>query len=329
MSVPHRWSKKLICTTALLMFGTGAAFAQSYPNKPIRFVVGFTSGSATDVVARIVAIHVSNKLGQAVVVDNRTGANGGMAAAEVARAQPDGYTVLLSNSSSITVNPLLYKKMQYDVAKDFAPVTLIVSAPFIFNINPDNQRTASVSTLADLIKLARTKPDQLTYGTAGLGNLGHLSFELLNYMAGVRMVHVPYRGTPPAQMALLAKEIDTVSDNPTSVPHIKAGKAKALAVSTARRWRDIPDVPSVAEQGYPGYDISYWAGAFVPAQTAPATVKILYDAIKSAGDDPATKAVLLQHGDIAMLNPQQFSARVKAETDLYAQIIKRANIQLE
>ncbi len=330
MFIPYRSLKRLLCATALLIFGIGTAIAQPYPNKPIRFLVGFTAGSSIDTVARVVAAHVSRKLGEPVVVENRTGANGMLAAAELARAQADGYTVLISNSSTITVNPTLYRKnVQYDVEKDFAPVSLMVSAPLILTINPDNERTASVSTLGDLITLARNKPDQLSFGSAGLGNLQQLIFEKINRMAGVRMVHVPYRGTPLAQMGLLAKEIDANFEVPAAVVQIKAGKLKALAVSSAQRWRDLPDVPSIAELGYPDFDISYWLGAIVHAQTPRAVVKILYDAIKSAGEDPATRALLVPHGNIVMLEPEQFSARIKAETEQFANIIKQANIQVE
>lgn len=322
--------KRLLCTTALLILGIGSAIAQSYPNKPIRFLVGFPAGSSNDMVARVVAAQVSKKLGQVVVVENRIGANGMLAAAELARAQPDGYTVFISNSSTITVNPLLYKNLQYDIEKDFAPVSLLVSSPFILTINPDNEQTASVSKVGDLMTLARNKPDHLSYGSSGLGNLAHLSFELLNRMAGVQMVHVPYRGTPQMMSALLGKEFAAAFNVPAAtIPQIKAGKLKALAVSSQQRWRDLPDVPSIAEQGYPDFDISFWFGAFVPAQTSQATVNTLYDAIKSAGDDPETRRLLLQHGDILMLNPQQLTARIRAETKQFADIIKRSNIQLE
>lgn len=314
---------------ALLGVVTSSALAQTYPSKPIKLLVGFAPGSSIDVVARILGEHLRTRLGKPVTVENRTGANGMLAATELAKAAPDGATVLISNSSTITVNPLLFKKMTYDVERDFAPVTLIVSIPFILTINPEKEQTAGVATLADFMKLAKAKPGQLNYGSAGLGNLTQLTFELLNQQAGVKMMHVPYRGSAPAQMGLLAREVDAAFDNPSAMPQIKAGKLKALAVSSAQRWHDLPDVPTIAEAGYPGFDISFWAGAFLPAQTPPAIVKALHEAITAARDVPATRGLLQAQGNLMMLGPEAFVKRIKSETQQYADVIKRSNIHLE
>ena len=330
MSIAYRYLKKLLCASALLMFGIGTATAQSYPSKPIKFILGFSAGGPTDIVARVVANHVSKKLGQPVIVENHTGANGMLAAAEVARAEPDGYTVHITASSTLTLNPLTYSKktIQYK-AEDFAPVALMVQYPFVLLINPDNERTAGVSTLEDLIKLARSKPNHLTYGSSGLGGLVHLLFERLNDIAGIKITHAPYRGSAAAQLGLLRKEVDVEGDNPSAVGLVKAGKLKAIAVTLPERWRELPDVPAVDElPGFKGYDMSSWVAAVVPARTPPAIVKILSDAISSSVDDPATKAVLAKVGNVPMLNPQQFAAKIKAETEVNAEIIKRANIQL-
>lgn len=314
---------------ALLAAGPLYAQTQAYPNKPIRFIVGFSPGNSIDSVARIVAAHLTAKTGQPVVVDNRTGANGMLAATELARAQPDGYTVLISNSSTITVNPLLYKKMNYDVQKDFAPVSLVVSVPFILTVNPDKEPTGKAPTVKDLMSLAKAKPGAYSYGSAGLGNLTQLSFELLNSMAGVKMTHVAYRGSAPAQLAVLSKEVDAAFDNPAAMQQIKSGKLRALAVTSSQRWHELPDVPTMAEAGYPGYDISFWVGAFVPSQTPASVVKALSDAIRSAAQDPATRAALEKQGNMLMLDPPQFAARIKSETAHYAEIIQRASIKLE
>jgi tripartite-type tricarboxylate transporter receptor subunit TctC len=321
-------SKLLLASLVLLC--AGAAQAQAYPTKPIRFVVGFAPGGSIDAIARILAAHLTKKLGQPVTVENKTGANGVISGVELARAQPDGYTVLISNSSMITVTPLLSRKPQYDVEKDFAPVSLIASFPFILMVNPDSEKTASIASLADLVSQARAKPGQFTYGSnGGPGNLAHLSFELLDRMAGTRMVNVPYRGAAESQMALLSKNVDFTFDNPSVMPQIVAGKLKPLAVSTPRRWRDLPAVPTIDELGYKGFDTSAWAGAFVRAGTPPETVRILYDAIRSAGDDEEMRAKLKPYGELHMFDPEQFAARIKAEAATYAEIIKSANIQLQ
>ena len=330
MSVANRYLKKLLCASALLMFGIGTAMAQSYPSKPIKFILGFSAGGPTDVVARVLANHVSKKLGQPVIVENHTGANGMLAAAEVARAEPDGYTVHITASSTMSLNPLTYSKktIQYKV-EDFAPVSLMVQYPFVLLINPDNEKTAGVATLEDLLKLARAKPGFFTYGSSGLGGLVHLLFERINDIAGVKMVHAPYRGSAAAQLGLLRKEVDIEGDNPSAMGLVKAGKLKALAVTLPDRWWELPDVPAVGElAGFKGYDMSSWVAAVVPARTPPAIVKTLYDAISSSVDDPATKTALGKIGNLPMLNPQQFAAKIKAELEVNAEIIKRANIQL-
>jgi tripartite-type tricarboxylate transporter receptor subunit TctC len=329
MRLAQLFSAATVGAALALGLAGGPAHAQTYPARPVKFLVGFAPGSSIDLVARIVATHLNGKLGQPVIVENRPGSNGMIAAAALANAEPDGHTVLISNSSTITVNPLLYQQMRYDVQRDFAPVSLMVSVPFILTTNPDSDRTRAVHNVSDLMKLARSKPDSLSYGSAGSGNLTQLSFELLNTMAGVKMVHVPYKGSAAAQVGLLGKDVDAAFDNPAAMPQIKAGKLRAIAVSSAQRWPDLPNVPSVAEQGYPGYDISFWVGAFVPAKTPDATVKALHEAIKAAGDDPATRALLRQQGNILMLGPQPFAARIKSETEQYAEVIRRSGIRLD
>jgi tripartite-type tricarboxylate transporter receptor subunit TctC len=326
-------AKRTFLAAAVAALATGMvampAAAQGYPNKPIRFVVGFSAGNSIDSVARIIAQHLTTKLGQPVVVDNKTGANGMLAATEVARAQPDGYTVLISNSSTITVNPLLYKKMSYDPKKDFAPVSLVVSVPFILTVNPQKGPLGTAPTLQDMLNAAKAKPGAYSYGSAGVGNLTQLSFELLNGMAGVNMTHVAYRGSAPAQVALMGGEVDAAFDNPSAVPKIKAGQLRALAVTSAQRWHELPDVPAIAEAGYSGFDISFWVGALVPAQTPAPVVNALSEAIASALQDPAVKARLEQQGNIRMYGPQRFAEQIDKETAQYAEIIRKADIKLD
>ncbi len=333
MTVNKRFVLTAVASVTTLCMTMGSASAQpsadGYPNKPIRFVVGFSAGNSIDSVARIVAQHITNKTGQPVVVDNRTGANGMLAASEVARSAPDGYTILISNSSTITVNPSLYKKMAYDVKKDFAPVSLVVSVPFILTVNPQNEPIGTAPNLKAMLDLAKAKPGTYSYGSAGVGNLTQLSYELLNGMAGVKMTHVAYRGTAPAQVAVLAKEVDSTFDNPSSVPKIKAGQLRALAVTSAQRWHELPEVPTIAEAGFPGFDISFWVGALAPSATPAPVVNKLSELISTALQDPEVKAKLAQQGNIRMLGPKPFAQQIESETKQYADIIRKANISLD
>lgn len=305
------------------------AGAQAWPAKPIRIIVGFTPGSSTDSIARSLAEHLRVKLGTPVVVENRPGANGVLAVTEVARAPADGYTLLATNSSSMTVNHQIYKKISYLPERDFAPISMIVSAPFILTINPAGERTSSVNTVADLIALARAKPGQFTYGSGGPGNLAHLGFEMINNRTGIKTTHVPYKSGVSAQLGLMGKEIDMLLDTPVTVVNVKAGKLKALAVTTARRWPDLPDVPTLMESGYAGFDVSFWLGMLAPAQTPPAVIQTLYNAIRSARDDPNVMRQLQIQGNVEMTDPQTFSERIRTETTTWGEVIRRENIQLD
>lgn len=322
----HAWSTRL-CALVLMVMPFVAA-AQAYPAKPLRLVVGFPAGSITDNLARILAEHLKARLGQPVVVENKAGANGVVGAAEVARAAPDGTTVLVSNSSTLTVNPLLYRKIGYEL-KDFTPVTLVTAAPFILAVNPEKDFGGPVANVADLVRAAKAKPGVLSYGSAGQGNLMQLTMELFSGQAGVKLLHVPYKSGAQATTALLAREVDAVFDTPTVVSQVKAGKLRALAVSTPTRWRDLPEVPTLAEAGYPGFDASFWLGVSVPAQTPPAIVRALHEGIRSAGDVPATRAQLEKLGEVQLLDPERFAARVKRETDDNQATIARAGIVIE
>ncbi|MCX7363529.1 MAG: tripartite tricarboxylate transporter substrate binding protein [Alphaproteobacteria bacterium] len=317
---------RLLLSAAL----AGLAFpatAQTYPSQPIKFVVGFAPGSSTDLVARYVAEDLRQRLGQPVIVENRAGANGSIAAGMVARAAPDGYTLLVSNASTMTTNHLLYKDITYDPLVSLVPVALVVSAPFILAINPNNPKTKSVANLADFVKLATSKPEAVSYGSAGIGNLTHLSFELLGSIVGARFLHVPYGGSAPAQAALLASEVDSVFDTPNGVPLINSGKFKALAVSTAVRWRDLPDVPSVAEAGYPAFATSFWTGVVAPANTPQPILDALYKAIAAGTEDAKTKAQLLTQGNIDLQDSPTFRRKIAREGELNAEVLKKAGIQ--
>lgn len=313
-----------------LMGGIGfAATAAEYPAQPVKLVVGFSPGSTIDTVARIIGEGLSQRMGATFVVDNKTGANGAIAARTVAQAKPDGYTLLVSNSSSITVNPLLYSDLQYHPLKNFAPISTVVSVPFVLAINPTSARTASMSSLSDLVDAARKDPGRVTYGSAGNGNLMHLAGAQLAAMSQTDMVHVPYRGAAPMEAALLAGDIDYGFDTLSGVPLMKSGKLKPLAVSTKERWRDLPDVPSVAEQGYPDFDVSFWVGTFAPAGTPKAIVDRLNKEIAAVSKDPKIQQKLMLQGNVLTQSPEKFVEKIGSELEQNAELIKRANIKVE
>ncbi|MGV2862248.1 Bug family tripartite tricarboxylate transporter substrate binding protein [Achromobacter sp. AGC39] len=306
-----------------------AASAADYPNAPVKFVVGFSPGSTIDTVARIVGEALSARMKQTFVVDNKTGANGMIAARAVAQAKPDGYTILVSNSSSITVNPLLYKDLQYDPLKDFAPVTTVMSVPFILTINAENPRVAGVTDVKSLVALAKRNPNTVSYGSAGNGNLMHLAGAQLAAMSNVQMLHVPYRGAAPMEAGLLSKEVDFGFDTLSGVPLIKSGKLRALAVSSADRWHDLPDVPAVSELGYPGFDISFWVGIFAPAGTPQTVVDLLNREIAAVTQDPEVRARLAAQGNPLTQSPQAFRQKIAEELTQNEALIKRANIKID
>jgi tripartite-type tricarboxylate transporter receptor subunit TctC len=307
----------------------GGAAPGAWPTRTIRIVTGFPAGSATDGIARALAEHLRNKLGQPVVVENRAGANGSLGVTEVVRAPADGYTILATNSSSITVNPQVYRKLGYLPERDLVPLTMVVSAPFILVVNPQGERTGAVNSVADLMALARAKPGQLTYGSGGPGNLAHLGFEMINNRAGVKTTHVPYKSGVNAQLGLIGKETDMMLDTPVTLPNLRSGKLKALAVTTAARWRDLPDIPTMAEAGYPGFDVSFWLGLLVPAQTPPAIIQTLYGALRTAREDPNVMRQLLNQGTVELTDPASFAARIRAETAAWGEVIRRENISLD
>ncbi len=307
---------------------TGAAQAQSFPVKPIQIIVGFAAGTTTDIVARLAAEQMKNVFGQPVIVVNKPGANGAIGAGEVARAAPDGYTLLGTNTSSITVNPHLYKKAGYQLS-DLAPITPLTSAPLILTVNPQNPRTGSFKTVADLVAYAKAKPGDLSYAAAGPGNITGLTFRILNNKAGIKANEVIYKSAIASQLGVLSQEVDAFIDTPGAVPHVKAGKLTALAVTSPKRWRDLPDVPTLGEAGYPQIDVTFWLGLFAPAGTPPAIVERLHAAIAGLRDNPNLVKQLLTHGDIDLSTPKEFGDRIRTESAMWAELIKREDIQLD
>lgn len=305
------------------------AAADAWPSRPVRFIVGYPAGASTDLCARILAEDMRGRIGQPVVVENRAGANGSLGAAAVAAAPPDGHTLLVSNTSTMTVNHLLYRDIRYHPLRDLLPVASLTLSPFILAINPNNPRTRGVRRLEDLVALAKEKPGGVTYGSAGNGNLQHLNMELFGGLAGIRVLHVPYRGAALAQNALVAGEVDAVLETPSAVPLFRSGVLAPLASSGATRWRDLPEVPTMAESGYPDFIATFWNGLVAPANTPPAIVERLHRLVEEAAQEPATRRLLLAQGDVVVLGPEPFRERIARDIERNAEVIRRAGIEMQ
>jgi len=302
--------------------------AKPWPNKPLRIVVGFPAGSVTDTVARVVAEQLTKTLEQPVVVENKPGANGAIGVGEVARAAPDGYTLLVTNSSSITINPQLYKQITYK-ASDFAPITMIIEAPFILAVNPEWAQKNSVDSIQALIRYAQAQPDKLTYGSGGQGNLAHLSFVSLSNRANIKTTHVPYKSGALAGMAIISGELNAGFDTLSTVPNVQAGKLKALAVTSSKRIAQLPDLPTMAEAGFAGFEITFWMGLLAPAGTAQPIITKIYEAARLITTNSKAEAVLKSNGEPVMLDPQSFANLISKEVPVWGEVIRREALVLD
>lgn len=320
------------CTLALaaVLCAAAPAAAQDdkWPSKSIRVIVPFPAGSFTDTVARVLSEHIGKTFGQPVVVDNKAGANGVVGLGEAARAPADGYTLVVTNSSSITINPQMYKKVPYKHS-DFVPVSMVLEAPFILAVNAEWAQKNGINNLADLVGYTKKNPGKLSYGSAGPGNIAHLSFALLSNRAGVKTTHIPYKSSANAQLALLSGELDAMFDTWTALPHIKSGKLKPLAVTSTKRMVQLPDVPTMAQSGYPDVNVTFWIGMLAPAGTPPAIVQKLHALSLTVLDDARAKATLSGQGDVVMLDPAGFAKRIEREVQAWGAVIQREAIALD
>lgn len=300
--------------------------AQSYPTKPVRMVVGFPPGGATDLVARAIQPRMSAALGRQVVIDNRAGANGIISGELVAHAEPDGYTILFGHIGILVISPAI-QKVPYDAFKDFAPIGQAVSLQNLIITHP----TLPAKTLKDLIALAKAKPGQINYASSGIGSPGHLAAVLLESMANIKMPHIPYKGGGPALTDLLAGQVPVFfSVISTGVPHVQAGKARGLAVTGTHRAKAIPDIPTVAEAGVPGYAATNWYGLLAPAKTPKAVIDRLNKEMVAALTAPEVAEALKSRGiDAAPSSPAQFAAFIRAENFKWSPIIKQSGIKGE
>jgi tripartite-type tricarboxylate transporter receptor subunit TctC len=302
------------------------AGAESYPTKPIRFIVPYAPGGPTDILARIVGQKLTERWGQQVLVDNRGGANGLIAAELAARSPADGQTLFLGNTSILTINPSLYAKLPYDPEKDFAPVNLTVAAPLVLVVHP----STAVRSVSELVKLAKARPGQLTFASSGSAGVAHLSGELLKYLTNIDLTHVPYKGTAPAVTDLLSGQVSLTFSSAVSVmPHVKAGRLRGLGVTTPRRAPSLPELPAIAES-VPGYDVSPWYGVLVPAGTPRAVVMKLHEEIARivAASDVA-KRLTVDGGSIVSAGPAEFGDTIRQERIKWANVVKAASIRLE
>jgi tripartite-type tricarboxylate transporter receptor subunit TctC len=306
---------------------TGAARAEDYPTHPIRLVVPYAAGGGADSVARIVAKRVGETIGQPIVIENRGGAGSIIGAELVKKSSPDGYTLLLGQSGPISIDPAVYRNLPYDPLKDFAPVTMTTAYPYIMVVNP----ALGVKTLQEFVALAKSKTDQLNYGTTGVGAANHLVTELFDRKAGIRMTHIPYRGTALAVTDLIAGQVQVVFADPISaLPHIKAGTLLALAVTSKERSPVAPDVPTIAESGYPGFDAIAWHGILAPANTPPAIINRLNAEIVAALSDPETRGLLEKQAMQTVGNsPQAFADFIRQDIAIWKEVAEQARVEVK
>jgi len=312
---------------AVLALGTAAAQADDYPNKPIRLVVPAAAGGPTDVTARMLAERMSATLGQPVIVEPRGGAGGNVGAEAVAKAAPDGYTILMATIGTHAINQTLYKKLPFDPIKDFTPVSQVVQYPLLLVVNP-NVPTKSVK---ELIDYAKANPGKLNRASGGNGTSMHLSGELFVHQAGVDMPHVPYKGSAPALTDLVAGHVQVMFDSMiTALPLVNAGQLRALAVTGAQRSPVVPNLPTIAEAGVPGYSANGWIGIVAPAGTPPAIVDKLHASIVKGLTDPGLREKLTaQAAEPVGSSPAEFAAFIRSETDKWAKAVRGANLSIE
>lgn len=319
--------QRILAIAGLLVASTAAAFAQGYPNKPIRIVIAQAPGSATDVISRVVGNRLQESLGQPVVIEARPGAGGAVGTEAAARSAPDGYTLFMANNSTHGSNPALYPKLPYDAVNDFAPITLVAAVPYVLVVDP----ALPVKSVQDLIALAKSKPGKMNYASAGNGSTHQFCGELLKSMSGIDVLHIPYKGSPPAIAGLLGGEVSLMFANLTDVgSQIRSGKVKALAVTVTRRAGLLPEVPTMSEAGLPGFDIGSWFGLLAPAGTpAPIISRLNAETVKVLGRADVQSTLGAQGLELVPGSPEQFAAHIKSEIAKFTRIAKAAGIKAE
>jgi len=311
----------LACTGA-------AAFAQGFPTKPVRLVVGFAPGGAADIIARTMSDPLARALGQVIIVDNRPGAGSSVAAELVAKSAPDGYTILIASQSGMIINPIINKNVGYVTERDFVALTQVTSSPLVVAVNP----SLKVSSIAELIAEAKRSPGKLNYATSGNGSLPHLATALFSALAGVKMEHVPYKSGGQAAQSVLAGDTQvTFATAPSVMPLVQSGRLRGIAVTTRSRSPLIPGLPGMEEAGLPGYNVSIWYGFFAPAGTPSEVVARLFKATVQSLQDPKLKQVLATDGTeaLASASPEAFAAFLREEADVTERVIRESGAKFE
>jgi tripartite-type tricarboxylate transporter receptor subunit TctC len=315
-----------IAASAMLFMGVDSTYAQSYPNQPIRFIVPYAAGGGVDMVARAVGPTLSERLGQPVVIDNRGGAGGNIGTELAARAEPNGYTIVMG-AAALAINTSLYRKLRFDPVKDFVPISLISATPNILAVHP----TIPAKSVRQLIQLAKAKPGSLNYGSAGNGTTSHLALELFKTMAGVEIVHIPYKGTAPAVVGLLGGEVAMMlAPALTLISHVRSKKVNGLAVSSLKRLPAIPELPTIAESGVPGFEARQWYGVLAPTGTPKAIVMRLNSEIVKIVDSPeVTKRFMSEGSEPIGSTPEEFARHLKAEIAKWTKAVAASGARVD
>jgi tripartite-type tricarboxylate transporter receptor subunit TctC len=319
------------CATAtvgmLCIAAAGASLAQSFPTKPIRMIVPFPAGGGSDTMGRILGHRLSERLRQQIVVENRPGAGGSIGADLAARAAPDGYTLLLGSTSEISQYPNVNPRIPYNPQRDFAPISLVANVPLVLVVHP----SLPVRTVKDLIALAKAKPGEINFSSAGPGSTTHLAVELFIFLTGVKMTHIPYKGSPQAVTDLAAGNVQIgIPTMPAALPFVRNNRLRAVAVSTAKRVAVLPDVPTIQEGGVKGYDNPLWTGLLVPAGTPREIISRLHAEVVHALGLPEVREALAKQGaEPVLTTPEEFAAYIKADFDKWAKVVKQAGIRIE
>ncbi len=317
-----------VASSALLALGTAQAADAAYPSRTIKIIVGYSPGGTTDIVARAIAPVMGQHLGQTVVIENRPGAGGNLGSDLTLNSPADGYTLMMGTAGNMTVNPWIYENMKFDTVRDFAPISLVAAVPNVMVVNP----AVPAKTVAEFLAWAKARPGTVFFASSGTGNTPHMTAELFNLKTGLKMTHVPYKGSGPALIDLIGGQgVQVMFDNlPSAIGHIRSGALRALAVTSAQRSSSLPDLPTLQEAGLKDFDVQGWFGLFAHAKTPPAVVTRVHAAVMAALADPATRKSLEGLGAVIVGNdPAAFAKRVESEHRTWGEVVKAAGVKLK